>query len=149
MWGTTLSGNDMGTLEVQPPLSHPCIRQSYVVQNIHQLMLLRFIIRTPSSISIVCLSSRSTYGLRLVFSKSAPSPVLVLISSRNNYAAVGTARGSKWSASCGSRGTQIRPVLGCTQNGALSEWLRCSDTSALMRGQSILEDSIFYGGLQA
>lgn len=133
-WGTTLSGDDVGTLEVQLPPSNPCIWQSYVLQNIHQLVLLRFIMRTSSSISIVCLSSRSTYGLRLVFSKSAPSSVLVLFSSRNDYAAVGTARGSKWSISCGSRGTQIRPVLGCTQNGALSKWFRCFDTSASMRG---------------
>ncbi len=42
--------------------------------------------------------------------------------------------GSNWSASAGSMGTQTRPVLGCTQKGALSKWFMCLDTSMSRRG---------------
>ena len=51
--------------------------------------------------------------------------------------------GSKSSASAGLIGTQTRPVLGCTQKGALSKWFMCLDTSTSSRG-NVCANTISY-----
>mmetsp|Transcript_1908 Transcript_1908/g.6651 ORF Transcript_1908/g.6651 Transcript_1908/m.6651 type:complete len:201 (-) Transcript_1908:748-1350(-) len=70
----------------------------------------------------------------LVLSHGSASPAPSLSSSLSSCATVGTAIGSKVPADFGSMGTQTRPVLGCTQKGALSRWFMCLDTSTSSLG---------------